>query len=180
MGERRGGKRDHAADLARVKSFGFKLVEQKSSFAVIHGIRRDLATGEYIGVAKFTAEGASRLLAHYQRCRQEFSGRPFHQARTFEKAYLIHLLQEMVESGVSFAHVDTPGGYMEIDTQQDFELARQIEAGRQFRDAVDLYWAACERLADQQLESFAAEVGGEKRGSARRSRRKLRERSKSS
>lgn len=59
-------------------------------------------------------------------------------------------------------------------------VARQIEAGRQFRDAVDLYWASCERLADQQLETSAAEVGGEKRGSARRSRRKLRERSNGS
>ena len=67
-----------------------------------------------------------------------------------------------------------------VPTAQAQIVARQIEAGRQFRDAVDLYRAACEQLADQQLETLAAEVGGEKRGSARRSRRRLRERSKSS
>ena len=27
--------------------------------------------------------------------------------------------------GETFAHVDTPGGYIEIDTQQDFEYARR-------------------------------------------------------
>ena len=31
----------------------------------------------------------------------------------------------MIESGVTMAHVDTPGGYMEIDTQQDYDLARR-------------------------------------------------------
>ena len=43
----------------------------------------------------------------------------------FEKAYKIHLLQEMLEAGVPMEHVDTPGGYIEVDTQQDFEYARQ-------------------------------------------------------
>jgi hypothetical protein len=61
-------------------------------------------------------------------------------------------------------------------------VRRQIEAGRQFRDATELYWAACERLADAELEQLAepAASAGEKGGSVRRSRRKLRGRSKRS
>ena len=31
----------------------------------------------------------------------------------------------MIEQGEPFTHVDTPGGYIEVDTQQDFEYARQ-------------------------------------------------------
>jgi hypothetical protein len=31
----------------------------------------------------------------------------------------------MIERGERFAHVDTPGGYIEVDTQQDFDYARQ-------------------------------------------------------
>jgi hypothetical protein len=31
----------------------------------------------------------------------------------------------MIEKGESFAHVDTPGDYIEIDTQQDFDYARK-------------------------------------------------------
>lgn len=55
-------------------------------------------------------------------------------------------------------------------------VRRQIEAGRQFRDATALYWEACERLADAELdrETTAAGTGREKGGSARRSRRTLR------
>jgi hypothetical protein len=55
-------------------------------------------------------------------------------------------------------------------------VRRQIETGRQFRDATELYWAACERLADAELARVGDSAGaaGEKRGSARRSRRRLR------
>jgi L-glutamine-phosphate cytidylyltransferase len=83
------------------------------------------AHGEYIGVAKFSSTGAARLRDHYHRCRREFSGRPWREAAPFEKAYLILLFQEMIERGEQFAHIDTPGGYIEVDTQQDFEYARQ-------------------------------------------------------
>lgn len=92
-------------------------------------VSRDIATevahGEYIGVAKFSAAGAVRLRKHYHRCKAAYAGKPFHQARLFEKAYLIQLFQDMIEAGETFTHVDTPGGYIEIDTQQDFDYARR-------------------------------------------------------
>ena len=83
------------------------------------------AYGEYTGVAKFTAAGAARLREHYHRCHEQFAGQPFREAKVFEKAYLIHLFQHMIEAGEEFAHADTPGGYREIDTQEDFELAQK-------------------------------------------------------
>jgi choline kinase len=83
------------------------------------------AYGEYIGVAKFSAAGAAKLREAYRRVEAEFKGRPWREAAVFEKAYKILLFQEMIEAGERFAHVDTPGGYIEVDTQQDFEYARQ-------------------------------------------------------
>ena len=83
------------------------------------------AHGEYIGVAKFSAAGAARLRDYYNRCRQQFAGQPWREAKVFEKAYKILLFQEMIEAGEKFTHVDTPGGYIEVDTQQDFDYARQ-------------------------------------------------------
>jgi choline kinase len=83
------------------------------------------AHGEYIGVAKFTAAGAGRLREHYHRCRREFAGKPWRESAVFEKAYKILLFQEMIEQGERFEHIDTPGGYIEVDTQQDFEYARR-------------------------------------------------------
>jgi L-glutamine-phosphate cytidylyltransferase len=92
-------------------------------------IHRELPTpeayGEYIGVAKFSAVGGQRLREAYRRAKSEFAGRPWREARSFEKAYKILLFQELIEAGEPFAHVDTPGGYIEVDTQQDFEYARK-------------------------------------------------------
>jgi choline kinase len=83
------------------------------------------AYGEYIGVAKFSAAGAKKLHDYYLHVQQEHAGKPWREAAVFEKAYKILLFQEMIEAGERFAHVDTPGGYIEVDTQQDFEYARQ-------------------------------------------------------
>lgn len=59
-------------------------------------------------------------------------------------------------------------------------VRRQIEVGRQFRDATELYWAACERLADAEVAHLAAAPApeGEKGGSVRRSKRRLRGKSR--
>jgi L-glutamine-phosphate cytidylyltransferase len=83
------------------------------------------AYGEYIGVAKFSATGAAKLRDYYNKRRNEYAGQPWRDAKSFEKAYKILLFQDMIEQGERFGHVDTPGGYIEVDTQQDFEYARQ-------------------------------------------------------
>ena len=97
-------------------------------------VHRDIpvaeASGEYIGLAKFTKVGAQRLVQHYHRCREAFAGEPFREAKSFEKAYKIHLFQEMIEAGERMVHVDTPGGYIEIDTQEDFEYAQRFWTSR--------------------------------------------------
>ncbi len=84
--------------------------------AIERAIEEGAAYGEFTGIAKFNAAGAGRLREHYRR---------FRQAGGSERAYLIELFQQMIEAGVEMAHVDTAGEYMEIDTQEDFELARR-------------------------------------------------------
>jgi hypothetical protein len=32
----------------------------------------------------------------------------------------------MIEAGVPFGHADTAGDYLEVDTQEDFDLARKF------------------------------------------------------
>jgi choline kinase len=96
---------------------------------VHRGIELDAAHGEFTGVAKFSVLGAMALKQHYHRCKALYAGKPFREAVVFEKAYLIHLLQDMIEAGVKMANADTPGDYIEIDTQQDFELAQNSWRG---------------------------------------------------
>jgi hypothetical protein len=40
------------------------------------------------------------------------------------------LFDEMLTQGVPMTHLDTPGGYIEIDTQQDFQYARDYWSSR--------------------------------------------------
>lgn len=115
----------HPADDAE------KVVVQNGSITRIHrNIAQTDAYGEYIGVAKFSANGAAQLRKHYHRRRRDFAGKPWREAKVFEKAYLIHLLQDMIECGTAMSNVDTPGGYIEVDTQEDFEYARQFWQSR--------------------------------------------------
>jgi choline kinase len=100
-------------------------VENGAVTRVHREIPEEEAYGEFIGLAKFSTAGAAQLREDYHRRREEFAGQPYREAKLFEKAYFIHLLQDMIESGRRMAHVDTPGGYIEVDTQQDFEYARE-------------------------------------------------------
>lgn len=87
------------------------------------------ATGEFIGVVRFSLEGARLLRAHFHRARERSAGGPFREAERFDKAYLIHLFQEMIEAGVTFHQVETKGQYREIDTQEDLSLAQELWRG---------------------------------------------------
>ena len=62
------------------------------------------------------------------------------------------------------------------------ELRRQVEAGQQFRKHVEVYWQACERWADAQLDApeAASQEAAKKGGSKRRSRPRSSPRSKRS
>ena len=81
------------------------------------------ASGEYIGVARFGVAGARSLRAHYQRIKAEYAGQIWRDGTPFEKAYLIHLFEEMIDAGSALHMVTTNGEYMEIDTEEDVALA---------------------------------------------------------
>jgi choline kinase len=86
----------------------------------------DDATGEFIGVAKFGASGARQFREFYRRRKWQHWCKPYREAATFQKAYLIHMFQDMIEHDIVFGHVDTPGRYREIDTQEDMNLAQTL------------------------------------------------------
>ena len=66
--------------------------------------------------------GAHLLREHYHRVVADYGDRPFQGAASVQTAYLIHLLQEMLEQGVAIHKVDTHGDYYEIDTTEDYEI----------------------------------------------------------
>ena len=107
-------------DAEKVTAHGDRVAE------IGRNIAADIVAGEYIGVARFSAQGAATLREHYHRVRDQHAGKPWRIAEVFEKAFLIELIQEMIEQGVVIHMVATEGDYMEIDTEQDYALANEV------------------------------------------------------
>lgn len=84
------------------------------------------AYGEFIGLARFSKLGAEILRSNYQRVVTKYHGKPFHQAASVEKAYLTDMIQELTDTGCVISNVDIRGGWIEIDTQEDFERAQRL------------------------------------------------------
>lgn len=106
-------------DAEKVRADGERITE------VSRLISAEEASGEYIGVARFTPDGAAALREHYHRVlRQVGPDQPFQGAASFRTAYLIHLFQDMLQRGVAFHRVNTHGEYHEIDTTEDYALAQ--------------------------------------------------------
>ncbi len=81
--------------------------------------------GEFIGVMKLSAGGAANFLTAFDRAERAHSGGMFREGRSFQKAYLIDLLAEMLEQGTAIQRENTNGGYMEIDTPQDLAMSEK-------------------------------------------------------
>lgn len=106
-------------DAEKLRADGTRIVEMSRR------IPSEQATGEFIGVMKATAEGAAALLSAFDEAEAGHAGTVWREGRTFEKAYLLDLLQHMLEGGAEMHRVDTPGGYMELDTLEDLASAER-------------------------------------------------------
>jgi choline kinase len=112
------------SDAEKLRAEGARVVE------ISRKIPSEHASGEFIGVMKASASGARSLADAFDRARGLFEGRTYREGRTFERAYLIDLLADMLEQGVEMHHEDTPGGYMELDTLEDLAAAERWWAER--------------------------------------------------
>jgi len=82
------------------------------------------ACGEFIGVAYFSRQGARDLKLVFDDLKDFYSRNPeesFHTAKTFKKAYMTDMFQEMTNRGYPVHIITTKGSWAEIDTPQDFE-----------------------------------------------------------
>jgi L-glutamine-phosphate cytidylyltransferase len=104
-------------DAEKLRADGARVAE------ISRTIASESAYGEFIGVMKLSANGARVFVDAFDRAKKSYEGGMFREGRSFQKAYLLDLLQEMLEAGAVMQHEDTPGGYMEIDTGQDLAMA---------------------------------------------------------
>ena len=79
--------------------------------------------GEFIGMIKLTNRGAKIFKQHFHRLKKIYWNKPFQRAKTFQKAYLTDMMQELVDIGVKVHCIIIESGWKEIDTIEDYEKA---------------------------------------------------------
>jgi len=108
------GRTDHPiAEAENVIIEGDKIVK------IGKNLSAEESHGEFIGMAKFSAKGAKILKEVYNSSKKHLSGKLFHEAREFEKAYLTDIIQELINRGHTITPVYIKGGWHELDTLQD-------------------------------------------------------------
>lgn len=118
------GRTDHPTDEAELACVENGLVTHLSKF-----FNPDVAYGEFIGLAKFSKKGAEILRRNYRRVREnkwcKYEGR-FHDATGLDYAYLTDMILELILRGYPVHSVDIQNGWVEMDTMQDFEYAKEL------------------------------------------------------
>lgn len=107
------------SDAEKLRARGSRVVE------LSRRIESEQAQGEFIGVMKVSPAGGASLCNAYDRAQAAHARKPYREGRPFERAYLIDLLQDMLENGVEMRRENTPGCYMEIDTVEDLAHAER-------------------------------------------------------
>lgn len=104
-------------DAEKLRASGKRVVE------VSRTIPSEQADGEFVGVTKLSRTGAAEFVAAFDAARAQSATGVFREGRTLQRAYLVDLLQFMLERGSLMHREDTDGGYMEIDTVEDLSHA---------------------------------------------------------
>lgn len=77
--------------------------------------------GEFIGLWKFTPEGAKMFLNHFDKLNFDLNKKdPFQNAREWQKSYITDIFQDMIDKGIDIHCVLIKKNWIEFDTVQDF------------------------------------------------------------
>jgi phosphoenolpyruvate mutase len=101
------------------------LTTEKEVFFIGKKIKKDIATHEFIGIAKFSVYGAQNLMKVYEDCAKNHKGR-FHESESFERASIVDMLQEIIDRGFKVHYIETNKGWMEIHNKKDYEIAKEM------------------------------------------------------
>lgn len=107
------------AEVARVEGGRVTRVGKKT-------VPVELATGEFIGLANFSAAAVEQMRERYHRRRRELEGKPYGTAARFQVAYVTDLLNDLIDDGVVMRPAFIDGGWREIDTVEDLERAKAV------------------------------------------------------
>jgi choline kinase len=82
--------------------------------------------GQYIGMVAFRGEGLARAKALYQAADAGTLDAPLSATRSLDTLYMTDFLQALIDRDVPVHAVIVDGGWLEVDTTGDLELAHQL------------------------------------------------------
>ena len=88
----------------------------------IHTGKHDVH-GEFIGMLKLSPRGSEIFKKHFHRAKDLYWNKPFQRAKTFQKAYITDIIQDMSNFGGPIHCVIIERGGKEIDTEEDYKNA---------------------------------------------------------
>lgn len=78
----------------------------------------------YVGMIKFSGKIIPEILKIYEELSEKIGWEnPWRFSKSFKKAYMTDLIQELIERGFNVKAVPIEKGWMEFDTTKDYELA---------------------------------------------------------
>lgn len=97
-----------------------KIVKIKKN---ISQMKNDQKIGEFIGIIKLSKNGSTYFVKKFLELKKFHKGK-FQNAKSFKKAYLTDLLQELIDENIKISYQDVKGKWFEIDTPEDLTCAR--------------------------------------------------------
>jgi L-glutamine-phosphate cytidylyltransferase len=110
------------AELARVDGAGAAAAVTRVGKRLV---AEGEAAGEFIGLARFSAEGAAALAEIWREASARGRSAPFGAAATLDQAYLSDGLNALVARGVGLRPLFIDGLWREIDTEEDLARAEK-------------------------------------------------------
>ncbi len=96
--------------------------------------------GQYIGLMKFSSNGTKILREFYDKCKNnsENEKNPLNQKIPFKKSYMTDLLQGLINESFQLKPVFIEGGWIELDSIDDFKLYNKLFDEDNLKQLIDL------------------------------------------
>ena len=104
-------------------------VENNRVVDIGKGINPDQASGEFIGMARFSKNGAKLILKEYQKIESHYlktKEHPFKRASSFDQAYFTDMILYLIENDIHVGTCSIEGNWREIDTPEDLERVKNL------------------------------------------------------
>ena len=122
------GRTMHPLSQAEAAKFDDRRKLQRTGKDLLTSNRDSQCWGEFIGMLRLSRRGSRLFWDVFDEIQSRVGPEDaFQQASAWRKAYVTDLLQELVDRGTDIHCTLIQGGWLEIDTSQDYETAQSFK-----------------------------------------------------